>query len=275
MQSRLIDKTEIKENQIETFSNKVFGEIRAIRKDGQPWFIGKDVAEKLGYSNTRDALKVHVDVEDKANVVIHDGSQNRKMIGINESGLYSLVLNSKLPGAKEFKRWVTSEVLPTIRQTGGYIPHNEGMSDEEIMARALQVANRMIEKKNQQLKLGEEENIKLAGIIESQKPKLEYLDEILSCDDALLVTSIAFDYGLSAQALNKILCEERVQRKVRNQYILYSDYLGKGYTKTETKMIGDKPRVQTLWTQKGRMLIHKILTNRNIKALKDLELAEA
>ena len=275
MQSRLIDKTEIKENQIETFSNKVFGEIRAIRKDGQPWFIGKDVAEKLGYSNTRDALKVHVDVEDKANVVIHDGSQNRKMIGINESGLYSLVLNSKLPGAKEFKRWVTSEVLPTIRQTGGYIPHNEGMSDEEIMARALQVANRMIEKKNQQLKLVEEENIKLAGIIESQKPKLEYLDEILSCDDALLVTSIAFDYGLSAQALNKILCEERVQRKVRNQYILYSDYLGKGYTKTETKMIGDKPRVQTLWTQKGRMLIHKILTNRNIKALKNLELAEA
>ena len=91
----------------------------------------------------------------------------------------------------------------------------------------------------------------------------------------MLVTSIAFDYGLSAQALNKILCEERVQRKVRNQYILYSDYLGKGYTKTETKMIGEKPRVQTLWTQKGRMLIHEILNKREIRALMDLELAEA
>lgn len=272
---QVIDKTEIKENQIEIFSNNLFGEIRAIRKDGQPWFVGKDVAEKLGYKNTRDALISKVDEEDKAVVKCDTikGKQNTTII--NESGLYSLVLSSKLPSAKEFKRWVTSEVLPAIRQTGGYIPHNEEMSDEEIMARALQVAQKTIEKKNEQLKLVEEENIKLAGIIESQKPKLEYLDEILSCDDALLVTSIAFDYGLSAQALNKILCEERVQRKVRSQYILYSDYLGKGYTKTETKMIGDKPRVQTLWTQKGRMLIHKILTKRNIKATMDLELVEA
>lgn len=275
MELQVIDKTEIKENQIEIFSNKLFGEIRAIRKDGQPWFVGKDVAEKLGYKNTRDALISKVDEEDKAVVKCDTlkGKQNTTII--NESGLYSLVLSSKLPSAKEFKRWVTSEVLPAIRQTGGYIPHNEEMSDEEIMARALQVAQKTIEKKNAQLKLVEEENIKLAGIIESQKPKLEYLDEILSCDDALLVTSIAFDYGLSAQALNKILCEERVQRKVRSQYILYSDYLGKGYTKTETKMIGDKPRVQTLWTQKGRMLIHEILTKRNIKATMDLALAEA
>ena len=275
MELQVIDKREVKENQIETFSNKLFGEIRAIRKDGQPWFVGKDVAEKLGYKNTRDALITKVDEEDKAVVKCDTikGKQNTTII--NESGLYSLVLSSKLPSAKEFKRWVTSEVLPAIRQTGGYIPHNEEMSDDEIMARALQVAQRTIERKNEQLRLAEEEIIKLAGTIEQQKPKLEYLDEILSCDDALLVTSIAFDYGLSAQALNKILCEERVQRKVRSQYILYSDYLGKGYTKTETKMIGDKPRVQTLWTQKGRMLIHKILTKRNIKATMDLELVEA
>ena len=275
MELQVIDKREVKENQIETFSNKLFGEIRAIRKDGQPWFVGKDVAEKLGYKNTRDAFITKVDEEDKAVVKCDTikGKQNTTII--NESGLYSLVLSSKLPSAKEFKRWVTSEVLPAIRQTGGYIPHNEEMSDDEIMARALQVAQRTIERKNEQLRLAEEEIIKLAGTIEQQKPKLEYLDEILSCDDALLVTSIAFDYGLSAQALNKILCEERVQRKVRSQYILYSEYLGKGYTKTETKMIGDKPRVQTLWTQKGRMLIHEILTRRNIKATMDLELVDA
>ena len=275
MELQVIDKREVKENQIETFSNKLFGEIRAIRKDGQPWFVGKDVAEKLGYKNTRDALITKVDEEDKVVVKCDTikGKQNTTII--NESGLYSLVLSSKLPSAKEFKRWVTSEVLPAIRQTGGYIPHNEEMSDDEIMARALQVAQRTIERKNEQLRLAEEEIIKLAGTIEQQKPKLEYLDEILSCDDALLVTSIAFDYGLSAQALNKILCEERVQRKVRSQYILYSEYLGKGYTKTETKMIGDKPRVQTLWTQKGRMLIHEILTRRNIKATMDLELVDA
>ena len=149
------------------------------------------------------------------------------------------------------------------------------MSDEEIMARALQVAQRTIEKKNNKIKALEKETLNLVDVIESQKPKLEYLDKILSCDDALLMTSIAFDYGLSAQALNKILCEERVQRNVRGQWILYSDYLGKGYAKTETKEFGGKPRVQTLWTQKGRMLIHEILAKRQVKAIMDLELAEA
>ena len=146
---------------------------------------------------------------------------------------------------------------------------------EKVMARALLMAQNQLEIKTEKLQIAEEENIKLGQIIESQKPKLEYLDKILSCDDALLMTSIAFDYGLSAQALNKILCEERVQRNVRGQWILYSDYLGKGYTKTETKEFGGKPRVQTLWTQKGRMLIHEILTKRQVKAIMDLELAEA
>ena len=144
------------------------------------------------------------------------------------------------------------------------------MSDDEIMARALIVAQNTIAEKSKKLDLAEKENLKLTSIIESQKPKLEYLDEILSCDDALLVTTIAFDYGLSAVALNRILEEERIQRKVRGQWVLYSKYLGKGYTKTETKMIGDKPRVQTLWTQKGRMLIHDVLAKRNIRALMDV-----
>lgn len=265
--------------ELKVFENKDFGSVRVVEIDNEPWFVGKDVAEILGYSNSKDALKKHVDEEDKQVIQRSQFATleipNRGMTIINESGLYSLILSSKLPNAKKFKHWVTSEVLPSIRQTGGYIHHDEEMSDEEIMARALQAAQRTIEKKNNKIKTLEKETLKLVDVIESQKPKLEYLDKILSCDDALLMTSIAFDYGLSAQALNKILCEERVQRNVRGQWILYSDYLGKGYTKTETKEFGGKARPQTLWTQKGRMLIHEILTKRQVKAIMDLELAEA
>lgn len=189
---------------------------------------------------------------------------------LTESGLYKLLMKSRKPQAERFTDWITDKVIPQIRKTGGYIPHDEDMSDDEIMARALIVAQNTIAEKSKKLDLAEKENLKLTSIIESQKPKLEYLDEILSCDDALLVTTIAFDYGLSAVALNRILEEERIQRKVRGQWVLYSKYLGKGYTKTETKMIGDKPRVQTLWTQKGRMLIHDVLAKRNIRALMDV-----
>ena len=107
-------------NELKIFENPEFGKIRTVEIDGEPWMVGKDVAEALGYSNPRDALAVHIDEEDKATVAIHDGSQNRNMTVINESGLYSLVLSSKLPGAKKFRRWVTAEVLPSIRKTSGY-----------------------------------------------------------------------------------------------------------------------------------------------------------
>ena len=112
---------------VEIFSNDNFGNIRGIEINGEPWLVGKDVAEVLGYKNTRDALSKHVDDEDKSSVAIHDGRQNRNMAIVNESGFYSLVLSSKLPSAKKFKRWVTSEVLPQIRQTGGY--NSKGLSE--------------------------------------------------------------------------------------------------------------------------------------------------
>lgn len=106
---------------LKIFENKELGKIRVLEKDGEPWFVGKDVAEALGYSNTRDALITHVDTEDKDTVAIHDGTPgNPNQVIINESGLYSLIFSSKLALAKQFKRWVTSEVLPSIRKTGTY-----------------------------------------------------------------------------------------------------------------------------------------------------------
>lgn len=127
-----------------TFTNDVFGNIRGVEINGEPWLVGKDVAEVLGYKNTRDALSKHVDDEDKNTVAIYDGIGNPNKVIINESGFYSLVLRSKLPEAKKFKRWVTSEVLPQIRKTGGYIPVDEKDNEIEIMAKALQIMDRTI-----------------------------------------------------------------------------------------------------------------------------------
>lgn len=140
-------------NQLQVFSNERLGKIRTMNIDGQPYFVGKDIAEILGYSNTRDALARHVDDEDKNTVVIPDGIGNPNKTVINESGLYSLILSSKLPKAKEFKHWVTSEVLPSIRKTGGY---NSQVSEEykqkrlEVMminakARLMKEQNKRIE----------------------------------------------------------------------------------------------------------------------------------
>ena len=127
-------------NEILTFTSEVFGEIRTCQVNNQIMFVGKDVATALGYSNTRDALSKHVDAEDKGTVAIRDTAYETRVTLINESGLYSLILSSKLPQAKAFKRWVTAEVLPQIRKTGGYIPTRDAsgreLSSEEIIARA-------------------------------------------------------------------------------------------------------------------------------------------
>lgn len=114
-------------NEIKVFENKEFGAVRTVEIDGEPWFIGKDVAEILGYSNPRDAISKHIDDEDKGVAKCDTLGGNQKLSIINESGLYSLILLSKLPTAKSFKRWVTSEVLPTIRKTGGYVSNAEMM----------------------------------------------------------------------------------------------------------------------------------------------------
>lgn len=131
-------------NDLKIFENKEFGKIRTVIENGEPWFIGKEVADILEYANTAKAIRDHVDEEDKLTERIVRSGQNREVIFINESGLYSLILSSKLPNAKKFKKWVTSEVLPSIRKNGGYIAGQETMSDDELMARALQVAQNKI-----------------------------------------------------------------------------------------------------------------------------------
>ena len=126
-------------NKIQIFRSPEFGQVRTLVRNGEPWLVGKDVAEALGYSNTRDALSKHVDSEDKSDVAIHDGSQNRNMTAINESGLYSLIMGSKLPNAKKFKHWVTSDVLPSLRKTGTYSMKSK--DDVKLMNARSRMAN--------------------------------------------------------------------------------------------------------------------------------------
>lgn len=278
MKSKVIDKTKVKENQIETFSNtELKVNVRTIKfEDGTIAINAEDAAKGFGFIQNKNN-KEYIRWETMNCYCRELGfSQDvGKEDYIPESLFYLLGMKASNKTAQDFQKWLAMDVIPSIRQTGGYIPHNQEDDDATIVAKALLISQKTIERKNEQLKASEEENLKLVRIIDNQKPKLDYLDEILSSENAMTVTQIAFDYDLSAKALNKILNEERVQRSVRGQWILYSDYQGRGYTKTETENYGGKPRTLTVWTQKGRMLIHEVLNKRQIKALMDLELAEA
>lgn len=170
-------------NKLQIFKNEEFGEIRTIEVNNQPWFVGKDVAEILGYSNTRDALAKHVDSEDKADVAIHDGRQNRYMSVINESGLYSLILSSKLPTAKKFKRWVTSEVLPSIRKNGGYLTPEKV---EEVLSNPDTIIKLATDLKEERAKRKEAENR-----LEEAKPKVLFANAVTESDGTILIGDLA------------------------------------------------------------------------------------
>lgn len=175
-------------NNLQIFNSPDFGQIRTIQKNGEPWFVGKDVASVLQYRDTSDALKKHVDKEDK--VLLKAGetptlkSSNFGMYIINESGLYSLILSSKMPKAKEFKRWVTSEVIPAIRKTGGYIAGSENMTDAEIMAKAVLVAQSTIQQRDQRIK-------ELESDVQAAKPKVLFADAVSASDSTILIGDLA------------------------------------------------------------------------------------
>lgn len=250
-------------NQLQIFKSPEFGQVRTVTIDNEPWFVGKDIAENLGYSNPRDALSNHVDNEDKADVVIHDGSQNRTMTAINESGLYSLVLGSKLPSAKRYKRWVTTEVLPSIRKHGMYAT-DELLDNPDLL---IQVATALKEEREKNKQLETEVKVK-NQLIGELKPKADYMDQILNNKGLVTITQIAKDYGMSGQAMNELLHSLKVQYKQSEQWLLYSKYHDLGYTHSSTVDIKRKDgtpdiRMNTKWTQKGRLFLYELLKTNN------------
>lgn len=202
---------------VQLFINKELElEVRAVEINGEGWLIGKDVAEVLGYSNTSDALKKHVDIEDKGVAKCDTLGGSQEMIVINESALYSLVLRSKLPGAKKFRRWVTSEVLPQIRKTGGYVPISEEDDEASIMAKALEIAHRTLNKKDELLKAKEQE---IKVISEELNQKNRFINQLAASENTLLVREVA----KVASKADVVIGEKRLWSKLREWGLIFKN----------------------------------------------------
>lgn len=232
--------------------------VRTMQINGEAWFVGKDVAETLGYKNGSRDINAHVDEEDRLKYQISTAGQKREQTIINESGLYSLILSSKLSSAKRFKRWVTSEVLPSIRKHEAYMTDRK---IEEILSDPDTIIKLATE-----LKAEREARAIAEQKLSEAKPKLDYVDKILKSKKTILTTHLATDYGCSAVAFNRMLCDKKIQRKVRDTYVLYSQYQGHGWTHTFARAIktkhGQEVKEQMEWTQKGNIGLYNLLKER-------------
>lgn len=176
-------------NELQIFDNEEFGEIRTVTINDEPWFVGQDVADALGYKNQSDALAKHVSEDDKQVILKSQITTlayvpNRGFTIINESGLYALIFGSKMESAKRFKRWVTSEVLPSIRKNGGYIAGQENLTDDELLAKALVVAQNKIEERDKIIAQKQK-------CIEQMKPKEVFADSVASSKQSILIGDLA------------------------------------------------------------------------------------
>lgn len=258
--------------ELQVFSNAEFGSVRSVMINNEPYFVGKDVAEILGYSDAFGALKKHVDYEDKQNCQNDSFESPRGMTIINESGLYSLILSSKMPKARQFKRWVTSEVLPAIRKHGVFAV-DAMLNDPDSMIAALQAYK---EERQRRMLLESENAVQKQQLLE-MKPKVSYYDVVINSPDLISITEIAKDYGWSAKRMNSVLNEKEIQYKQGNHiWILYQKYAEQGLTSTKTHayLAGDgntHTKVHTYWTQKGRLFIYDLLKKDGILPLIEKE----
>lgn len=269
-------------NELHIFNSPEFGQVRTVELNNEPWLVGKDVATALGYTQASKAIFDHVDEEDKRFVMMplstqssdfQNGNPMAKKIKtaiINESGLYALVFGSKMPKAQEFKRWVTKEVLPSIRKHGAYMTKETVeqvlTSPDTIIKLAQQI------KAEQEARAAAESQVlaltetaaKQEQLIGELKPKADYTDRILQNKGLVTITQIAKDYGMSGQAMNEKLHEMKIIYKLGKQWLLYAKYHGKGYTHSETVDFTHKDgtpdvTMNTKWTQKGRLFLYNEL----------------
>lgn len=262
-------------NNLMTFENENFGAVRVVEIDGAPWFVGKDVAKALGYSNTSKAVIVHVDDDDKMSVMVGIGADSHfgnapsgstKTTFINESGLYSLILSSKLESAKKFKHWITSEVLPSIRRNGGYIAGQEELSDEDLLAKALLVAMNKIKEKDQTI-------AEQTKTIEEQEPLVIFANQVTDTENAIDMNDMSKllckkGFNIGRNRLFKmlkdwgVLMENNVpyQRFIDNKYFTVIEG-------TRTTNHGRLSFLKTLITGKGQIWLVNKLCGENAKKI--------
>ena len=253
---------------IEIFKNEEFGEIRTMMIDGDPWFVGKDVAEILGYANQNRDIVRHVDEEDRRMIDKETQYQNGIEIGqrggwiINESGVYSLILSSRLGSAKKFKRWVTSEVLPSIRKHGLYATPEtveKMVEDPDFMIAVFQRLKEEHAARIEAERIVEEQREEIAVM----KPKSIYHDMVWNSPGNMTTSQIAKDYGWTAQRLNRYLARKKIQYRRGNVWYPYKNYQNEGFMQTATtpeeRALGVVSVSNTRWTPKGRIFIYNLL----------------
>lgn len=246
-----------------TFKNDNFGEVRTVMRDGEPWFVAADVCRSLEIGNPAMAMgRLEEDEKGISSIDTLGGKQNLTIV--NEPGLYTLVLGSRKPEAKAFKRWITHEVVPAIRKHGMYAT-DELIANPDIAIAAFTALKEEREKRKA---------LETTVAVQSQQlaeaaPKVSYYDLILNCKDLISVSKIAKDYGMSAIKMNKTLRDLGIQYRQGNVWLLYQKYATQGYTSTKThKYIGsdgaNHAKTATYWTQKGRLFIYNKLKENGI-----------
>ena len=241
--------------------------VRVISRQGEPWFVGRDVCEALGYKKPENALSAHVDPEDKTATLIQGTGSNYKTNAtiVNESGLYSLIMSSKLLSARQFKRWVTSEVLPAVRKHGAYMTPEtieKTLTDPDFIIR---LAQELKAEKERRLALETERTVML--------PKAEYCDAVLQSPSLIPTNVIAKDYGMSARRFNQMLCNMGVQYKRGGMWAITAKYQGEGYAQSETFCREEDCSTYhwTKWTEKGRNFLYQFLKEHDILPVSERE----
>ena len=248
-------------NEIKVFDNPQFGKVRTAGTSENPLFCLPDVCKALGLnaSHVRERLEDGVVSTD----TITDNLGRAQVANfVNEDGLYDVILDSRKPEAKVFRKWVTSEVLPSIRKTGQYSANVPQTFSQALMLAARQQEE--IERQKAALAQQGEEIVKLSNEVMTMKPKATYYDLILNNPSTVTITQIAQDYGMSAKKFNQILSDFRIQHKVNKQWILYADNINKGYVQSKPTNIPlangtEKVVYNTEWTQKGRIFLYEKL----------------
>lgn len=268
------------------FNNEEFGQVRTLIINDEPCFVGKDVASALGYKKITEALQTNVDEMDSTLMGIIDSmGRNQQTKVINESVLYALIFGSKLPSAKRFKHWVTSEVLPSIRKTGSYTLTNTDQKKANLLLSIYNGGQEGVLASRELTKIEiDEATLPLKQKIEEKdiqitemKPKATYFDQVMQCKDLISITNIAKDYGWYGAKLNNFLHEQKVQFKKGKKWYLYQEYANKGYTGTKTMLISntdtgeDHAKTHMYWTQKGRLFIYALMKKNGIVPIMERE----
>lgn len=252
---------------IMTFHNDQFGEIRTMAIDGEPWFVAIDVCMALSINNNREAIR-RLDDDERMTVSLTDGHSGQRGGAqansiVSEAGLYALVLSSRKPEAHAFRRWVTHEVIPSIRKHGAYIiPELLDALNKNEAERQRLLDDLTAEREAMEQLAGKNEVLQTA--LTEARPKVSYFDMILQNPHTMPVTLIAKDYGFSAVSFNRLLKDNHIQYKVGKTWALYQDYADEGYTHYNVYRRGKKAVSHMVWTQKGRLFLYNFLKHKGI-----------